>query len=143
MENNLLAFVAEYVFYLAKTISESPACLPFPALNKPALSNTPPTEEFPGRGQFSLHSPGPSAGDSHPAGSQPSARPRSRPRQCSVRRWRAGKGEGIAPSRTHSCPVSTSRDVSWERDTAELRSHADTGSQTWICEDGCSAFHLP
>lgn len=46
MENNLFLFITEHVFYLVKTISESPICLPFPMLNKLALLNVPHTDDF-------------------------------------------------------------------------------------------------
>lgn len=46
MESNLFSCIAEHVFYLVKTISESPSCLPLPGLNKPALLNVPHTGDF-------------------------------------------------------------------------------------------------
>lgn len=46
MKNSVFPFITEHVFYLVKTISESPVCLPVPTLNKPALLNVPHTDDF-------------------------------------------------------------------------------------------------
>lgn len=46
VENNLFPFITERVFYLVKTISASPLCLPFPTLNNPALLSAPRAGDF-------------------------------------------------------------------------------------------------